>query len=84
MRSPAHPSLHQKEVDVVLESSSGQVVGIEIKLSDIVRKEDLMGLISLKEHAKGDFHQGIILYTGDTILPFGESFTAIPITALWS
>lgn len=73
----------QKEVEVVLESSSGKVVGIEIKLSSIVRKEDLKGLVSLKEHCGDDFHKGIIFYMGDKPLPFGESFTALPITALW-
>lgn len=73
----------QKEVDVVLESPSGKVVGIEIKLSSIVRKDDLKGLISLKECYGADFHKGIIFYTGDKTLPFGDSFTALPITALW-
>lgn len=73
----------QKEVDVVLESPSGKVIGIEIKLSSIVLKEDLRGLLSLKEYASNDFHKGIILYTGNKVLPFGDSFTALPITALW-
>lgn len=74
----------QKEVDIVLESSSGKVVGIEIKLSSIVRKDDLKGLISLKEHCGEDFHKGIIFYTGEQTLPFGDAFIALPITALWS
>ena len=73
----------QKEVDFVLESSSGKVVGIEIKMSSIVRKDDLKGLMSLKEYCGNNFQKGIILYTGDITLPFGDSFTALPITALW-
>ncbi len=73
----------QKEVDVVLETSSGKVIGIEIKLSGIVRKDDLKGLMSLKEYCGDAFHKGIIFYTGDTMLPFGDSFTALPVTALW-
>jgi uncharacterized protein len=73
----------QKEVDIVLESLSGKVVGIEIKLSSIVRQDDLKGLISLKESCGDDFHKGIIFYTGDKMLPFGDSFIALPITALW-
>lgn len=74
----------QKEVDMILESPSGKVVGIEIKLSSLVKKEDLKGLISLKEYCGHDFHKGIIFYTGDKVLPFGDSFTALPITALWA
>jgi hypothetical protein len=73
----------QKEVDVVLEAPSGKVIGIEIKLSSIVRKDDLKGLMSLKEYCGDDFHKGIIFYTGDKTLPFGDAFTALPITALW-
>lgn len=73
----------KKEVDVVLETPSGKVVGIEIKLSSIVRKDDLKGLIALKEYAGDSFHKGVILYTGDKTLPFGEAFTALPITSLW-
>ena len=73
----------QKEVDIVLESPSGKVIGIEIKLSSIVRKDDLKGLMSLKEYCGADFHKGIIFHTGDKTLPFGDSFTALPITALW-
>jgi len=67
----------------VLESPSGKVIGIEIKLSSIVRKDDLKGLLSLKEYCGADFHKGIVFYTGDKTLPFGDSFTALPITALW-
>lgn len=88
--SPEPVKLHhyrthdQKEVDIVLESPSGKVSGIEIKLSSIVRKDDLKGLMSLKEYCGADFHKGIIFYTGDKTLPFGDSFTALPITALWN
>jgi predicted AAA+ superfamily ATPase len=74
----------QKEVDIVVESPSGKVIGIEVKLSAIVRKEDLKGLMSLKEYVGDDFYKGIVLYTGNNTLPFGDSFTALPMTALWS
>jgi len=73
----------QKEVDIVLESPSGKIIGIEIKLSSIVRKDDLKGLMSLKEYCGADFLKGIIFYTGGKTLPFGDSFTALPIAALW-
>ena len=79
-----HYRTHDKiEVDIVLEYPSGKVIGIEIKLSSIVRKDDLKGLLSLKESCGDDFHKGIILYTGNQVLPFGDSFTAMPVTALW-
>jgi len=74
----------QKEVDSVLESTSGKIVGIEIKLSDTVRKEDLQGLLSLKQTAGDDFHRGIVLYTGEQVISFGEDIQAVPLTALWT
>ena len=77
-------TIDQTEVDVVLESPSGKIVGIEIKLADVVRGDDLKGLQSLKEQAGKRFHKGIVLYTGSQTVPFGSSFSAIPITALWS
>lgn len=46
-------------------------------------EEVIKGLMSLKEYCGADFHKGIIFYTGDKTLPFGDSFTALPITALW-
>lgn len=73
----------QKEVDIVLEMPSGKITGIEIKLSSVVREDDLKGLVSLKEYSGTDFHKGIIFYTGDTVQTFGNSFTALPIAALW-
>lgn len=79
-----HYRTHDKEeVDLILEGPSGKIIGIEIKLADIVCKDDLKGLMSLKEYAGDNFHKGIILYTGNSVLPFGP-FSAIPLTALWS
>ncbi len=73
----------QTEVDIVMESPSGKICAIEIKLADVIRKEDLKGLQSLQNHVGDRFHKGIVLYTGDKTVPFGSSFVGVPITALW-
>lgn len=78
-----HESEKGTEVDLVLESG-GKVVGIEIKLSSVIRSNDLKGLLSLKKAAGKAFHRGVILYMGDRVLPLGEDIRAIPINALWS
>lgn len=70
------------EVDLVLESG-GKIVGIEIKLSSVVRSDDIKGLKSLKETAGEAFHRGVILYMGNRVLSLGENIRAIPINALW-
>jgi uncharacterized protein len=71
------------EVDIVLESG-GKIVGIEIKLSSVVRSNDIKGLTSLKETAGQAFLKGVILYMGHRVLPLGEGIRAIPMNALWN
>lgn len=72
----------ETEVDLVLESE-GKVVGIEIKLSSVIRPDDLKGLKSLKTTAGDAFHKGVILYMGERMLALGERLYALPISALW-
>jgi predicted AAA+ superfamily ATPase len=71
------------EVDAVLETPDGRVVGIEVKAGATVRAEDLQGLRNLA-HALGDrFVAGFVLYTGQQTLPFGNRIRALPMDALW-
>jgi uncharacterized protein len=70
------------EVDLVIESE-GKVVGIEIKLSSVVRQDDTNGLNALRANAGHLFHKGIILYMGHRVLPLGQNMLAMPISALW-
>ncbi|MGH3972642.1 MAG: ATP-binding protein [Pseudonocardiaceae bacterium] len=75
---------HNKvEVDAVLENRQRQVVGIEVKAASTVRSEDFSGLRRLADKLGDDFLVGIVLYTGNTTLPFGPKLRAIPISALW-
>ena len=72
----------ETEVDIVLESF-GKIVGIEIKLSSVIRADDVKGLKSLKDLVGDAFYQGIVLYMGDKVLSLGEKLYAIPVSALW-
>lgn len=71
------------EVDIVCEERAGKIVGVEIKSSSTIRPSDFDGLQRLKEVSKDRFLRGIILYSGSEMIPFGENFWAIPISALW-
>lgn len=62
--------LANKEVDFVLESSSGDVVALEIKSGSSVKKEYFNGLISLAKTMNNKNFKGILLYGGDEILPY--------------
>lgn len=72
------------EIDVILENRAGQIVGLEIKASSTITAKDFQHLKSLADDLKDRFLRGIVLYTGDQILPFGKNLYAMPVSALWS
>jgi uncharacterized protein len=71
------------EVDVVLERGADEVAGIEVKAGATVTVADFRGLRKLKEAAGRRFSAGIVLYDGETSVPFGDGLFAVPIRALW-
>jgi predicted AAA+ superfamily ATPase len=71
------------EVDAVLETSAGAVIGIEIKASDTVTPSDFKGLKYLQEETGKNFIAGIVLYTGSESIPFGKNLYALSINSLW-
>jgi predicted AAA+ superfamily ATPase len=71
------------EVDAVIETPDGRVVGVEVKAGATVRTEDLSGLRNLANLLGDRFIVGIVLYTGQQTLPFGEKIRALPADALW-
>lgn len=73
----------RKEVDFLLQNRAGAVVGIEVKAASAVQSDDFKGLRTLAHELGNQFVRGIVFYTGDTLLPFGEQFYAVPIAALW-
>jgi predicted AAA+ superfamily ATPase len=72
------------EVDLVLEDGEGRVVGVEVKASGTVTAGDFKGLRVLAEAAGARFVRGIVLYTGDTPVPFAKNLMALPVTTLWA
>lgn len=73
----------QIEVDAVIETPDGRVIGVEVKAGATVRTEDLTGLRNLANHLGERFIAGYVLYTGQQTLPFGEKLRAVPLDALW-
>ena len=70
------------EVDIVIESGSTKVAGIEVKAAATVTAADFQGLRKLKEAAGNRFTSGIVLYDGDTCIGFGEDLFAVPLRLL--
>jgi uncharacterized protein len=72
----------QHEVDIVLERMDGGIIGMEIKASASFRLEDFRGLAALADYAGSQFQHGVLIYTGDKILPVKyhhQVFYALPI-----
>lgn len=72
-----------KEADFVLENAQGDVVGIEVKLAKDIDKKAYSGLLELKELCGDKFKKGIILYTGNDIVPLSEKNWAVPVCYFW-
>nr|WP_260295123.1 ATP-binding protein [Sedimenticola hydrogenitrophicus] len=71
------------EVDVVIENSAGQLLGIEVKASATVKERDLRGLKKLASLAGDQFTAGVLLYDGDETMPLGSNQWAAPLSTLW-
>lgn len=74
----------EREVDVIVERPSGEIVAIEVKASATVRARDFRGLMHLRESVGRRLVSGLVLYAGERTLPFGEGLSAVPLQALWA
>lgn len=72
-----------REVDFVLETMDGRIVGLEVKSVSSVQPRDFKGLKDLAETVGDRFVRGIVLYLGQSTVPFSDKLCAMPINALW-
>ena len=72
------------EVDVVLESRSGEIVCIECKAAATLKTADYRPMQKLRDSRGKEFVAGITLYTGADTKPLGDRLWAVPVSALWS
>ncbi len=69
---------------LVLESTDGRIAAVEVKASSTITSCDLRGLGECSNRVGERFSNGVILYFGDQVVPFGPKRTALPISALWA
>jgi len=75
----------KNEVDIVLEQADGRLIGIEVKASNTIRKNDFKGLKKLAELTMNQFKFGIVFYTGSRLMPFGDDsnlYFAVPLSII--
>lgn len=73
----------KREVDLVIESASGDIVGVEVKSAAAATAADARGLRLLREKLGARFKAGIVVYSGAHTLPLGEQIWALPTSGLW-
>jgi hypothetical protein len=73
----------QREIDCVLEARGGSVVGIEVKAASSVNEHDFRHLTFARNRLGDQLRAGVVFYTGQRPLPFGERMMALPISLLW-
>ena len=75
----------QHEVDFLIERDDGAMVGIEVKASHSVSKDDFAPQIWFRENInKGKTpYTALVLYSGEDTLSFGDGLLAVPTAALW-
>lgn len=76
-------TMANREVDIVLESGDGRIIGIEVKAASKVEARDFAGLRALAEEAGKQFFYGLVLHGGETVAAFGPNLQAAPVSLLW-
>ncbi|GIV14463.1 MAG: hypothetical protein KatS3mg021_2745 [Fimbriimonadales bacterium] len=72
-----------REVDFLIENAHGFLLGVEVKASATVDEDDFRHLRAIGEGFGTRWAGGVVLYTGTTLLPFGERLWAMPVSCLW-
>lgn len=74
----------RREVNLVLESRSGEIACVEVKAAASFGPRDWRAMEALRDERGDAFRSGFLLYAGERTLPLGDRLWAVPISALWS
>ena len=72
----------KREIDFIIEHDNGATAGIEVKCGSSVGIEDFKHMKWFQAKFKKERFVGIVLYTGNDVLPFGNHMYAIPFSNL--
>lgn len=74
----------KREIDFIVEYDDSTIIAIEVKAGSSLSNNSYKHLKWFKNNiAKNKKFIGIILYTGENAIPFGENFFAVPMNNLW-
>jgi len=72
------------EIDIVLESRSGDIAAIEVKAGASLDARDWRPLAKLRDRSPARFRTGVVIHTGHQTIPLGDRLWAVPISGLWT
>ena len=73
---------NKREIDFIVERSDGAMLGIEVKAGSSLGPEDFKHLKWFAKNLSSGEFTGMVLYSGERTLRFGEGFYAVPLAAL--
>jgi len=74
----------KREIDFIVECDDETIIAIEVKAGSSLSNDSAKHLKWFKNNiAKDKKFIGIILYTGENAIPFGENLFAVPMNNLW-
>ena len=76
-------SLRTWSVPVVLESASGEVVGVSVTVDPVPAPSAFRGLEVLADVAGERFLRGVVLHTGAASAMYKDGFVGLPVSSLW-
>ena len=71
------------EIDLVMESRSGDLAAVEVKASATIRSRDYAAIVKLRDARGERFRAGVVIYTGARTVPLGDRVWAVPVSGLW-
>jgi len=72
-----------KETDFVIEKDNGETIAVEVKLDSTLNEKDFKNIALCRDTIGNKFKKGIVLYTGEDLVPFGDRLFAVPVNFLW-
>lgn len=79
-----HYRAGRDEIDIVLESRSGDIAAIEVKAGASLDPRDWRALAKLRDRSPDKFRAGVVIHSGRQTLPLGDRLWAVPMSGLWT
>ncbi|MCL2334989.1 MAG: ATP-binding protein [Endomicrobia bacterium] len=74
----------KREIDFIIEDSSGALTAIEVKSSAVADSSDFKHIRWFKENvADNKKFTGVVLYSGENTISFRNNMYAVPLACLW-